>query len=105
MAYPVGMNDERSPSVATVIPVYNEVKHIEACLHGLLHQTLAPTEHMILVLDGGSSDGTVAKVEEDSVGSKSTALQNSSLQTHRMEKTGAAHHLYSRQPQEVAEKS
>ncbi len=63
MAYPGSMNDERSPSVATVIPVYNEAKHIEACLHGLLHQTLDPTEHMILVLDGGSSDGTVAKVE------------------------------------------
>jgi len=62
-AYPKGMNDGQGPSVATVIPVYNEAKHIESCLHGLVHQSLSPTEHMILVLDGGSTDDTVAKVE------------------------------------------
>ena len=44
--------------MATVIPVYNEVEHIEACLLSLLEQTIEPARHMIVVLDGGSTDGT-----------------------------------------------
>ena len=49
--------------LATVIPVLNEVDYIEACLDGLLHQTIDPASHMVLVLDGGSIDGTPALVE------------------------------------------
>jgi GT2 family glycosyltransferase len=50
------------PTVATVIPVLNEVGFLEPCLKSLLHQTVAPSLHMILVLDGGSNDGTVELV-------------------------------------------
>ena len=39
--------------LATVIPVLNEVDYIEACLDGLLHQTIDPASHMVVVLDGG----------------------------------------------------
>ena len=49
--------------LATVIPVLNEVDYIEACLDGLLHQTIDPASHMVFVLDGGSIDGTPALVE------------------------------------------
>ena len=57
------MDGAEGPELATVIPVYNEVEHIEACLLSLLKQTTEPTRHMILVLDGGSTDGTQRVVE------------------------------------------
>lgn len=57
------MTEAGGPTVATVIPVLNEMDHIDRCLHGLLNQTLAPSKHMILVLDGGSTDGTFEHVE------------------------------------------
>lgn len=60
---PQPMVDAAGPLLATVIPVYNEAAQIEACLMSLLQQTLAPAHHMILVLDGGSSDGTQALIE------------------------------------------
>jgi len=46
------------PWLATVLPVLNEEEHIEACLQSLLQQTLPAEEHIIIVLDGGSSDAT-----------------------------------------------
>ena len=46
------------PWLATVLPVLNEENHIEACLNSLLHQSLPADEHMILVMDGGSTDAT-----------------------------------------------
>ena len=46
------------PWLATVLPVLNEEEHIEACLNSLLHQSLPANEHMILVMDGGSTDAT-----------------------------------------------
>ena len=52
------MDAAEGPELATVIPVYNEVEHIEACLLSLLEQTIEPARHMIVVLDGGSTDGT-----------------------------------------------
>ena len=53
------MDGDAVPTVATVIPVLNEALFIERCLMSLLNQSLAPSRHMILVLDGGSNDGTV----------------------------------------------
>jgi succinoglycan biosynthesis protein ExoA len=52
------MNHGDGPFLATIVPVYNEAANIEGCLHGLMHQTLLAHQHMILVLDGGSTDGT-----------------------------------------------
>ena len=46
------------PWLATVLPVLNEEAHIEACLSSLLHQSLPADEHMIVVMDGGSTDAT-----------------------------------------------
>lgn len=56
-----GMGDS-GPLIATVLPVLNEEKHIEACLTSLLHQTLDSHKHMVMVLDGGSSDATCSIV-------------------------------------------
>ena len=63
MVHPKAMDEGNGPSLATVIPVYNEAEHIEACLTSLLQQSLAPSEHMILVVDGHSTDKTVELVE------------------------------------------
>ena len=57
------MVEAEGPLLATVIPVYNEEQHIRACLESLLHQTLDAHRHMILVLDGGSTDRTMSIVE------------------------------------------
>lgn len=42
--------------ISVVIPVYNEEKHIRACLKALVHNTRKPDE--ILLADGGSTDRT-----------------------------------------------
>ncbi len=57
------MDGQAGPFLATVIPVLNEAPFIERCLLGFLNQSLSPSDHMILVLDGGSSDGTVEMVK------------------------------------------
>lgn len=52
-----------SPRVLVVIPTLNEASHIETLLTGLLSElTLLPTMR-IVVVDGGSSDGTPQLVE------------------------------------------
>ena len=58
------MGGEETVRLATVIPVFNEAAHIQRCLDGLLEQTIDPSSHMILVLDGGSTDGTQAIVKQ-----------------------------------------
>ena len=66
------------PWLATILPVYNEAEHIEACLHSLLNQTLSHDEHIIVVLDGGSSDGTkdiVKSIQDQYVKDKHPLLQ------------------------------
>ena len=45
--------------VATVIPTWQESTHIERCIRSLMEQTYPSHLHQILVLDGGSTDGTI----------------------------------------------
>ncbi len=52
------------PSIASVIPVLNEAEYIGACLDSLIEQTLPPVQHIVLVLDGGSSDSTCSEVQK-----------------------------------------
>ena len=58
------MGDTGGPILGTVIPVFNEAASIQACLESLVQQSLDPARHMILVLDGGSTDGTEERVED-----------------------------------------
>ena len=46
------------PLVATVIPVWQEVDHLERCLASFIAQDWPADKHLIQVVDGGSSDGT-----------------------------------------------
>ena len=46
--------------VTVVIPTYNEARQIEACLRCFAQQTLPREEFEIIVVDGGSTDPTVA---------------------------------------------
>jgi glycosyltransferase involved in cell wall biosynthesis len=51
----------RDPSVAVVVPTYNAEQFIAACLHGILSQTRAPDE--VIVVDDGSTDSTLGELQ------------------------------------------
>lgn len=57
-------------TIATVIPVLNEQGHIGKCLESLIMQDFPAKDHLILVLDGGSSDETKKEVEQAILHSK-----------------------------------
>jgi len=48
--------------VSIVIPVYNAAKTVDACLRSVLNQE--PPEKEVVVVDGGSTDGTVERVKK-----------------------------------------
>ena len=54
----------RSPSLSLVIPCLNEARYLPACLDAVLANDYPQEDLEILVVDGGSSDGTRAIVEE-----------------------------------------
>ncbi len=58
------MSGKNGPIIATVIPIFNESKYIGKCLESLIVQTLDSSKFLILVLDGGSTDGSREIVEE-----------------------------------------
>jgi len=47
------------PILATIIPTLNEEKYIADCLESLINQTLDSSKHIIMILDGGSTDKTI----------------------------------------------
>lgn len=51
------------PVLATVIPLLNEAEHVEQLVISLVQQTMAPADHMVLLMDGGSTDGTLAIID------------------------------------------
>src|SRR5579864_4594408 len=44
--------------VSVVLPVFNEERHIEACLQSVLEQDYPPDRYEVIVADGGSTDRT-----------------------------------------------
>lgn len=61
MQTPTAMADPAAPRVSVVVPVLDEAGTIEACLIHL--RGLSPAVHEVVVVDGGSEDGTVALAE------------------------------------------
>ena len=61
-----------TPIIVTVLPVLNEEKYIEACLHSLIRQSYPSNLHSIIVLDGGSTDRTEELVREAAKYAEST---------------------------------
>jgi glycosyltransferase involved in cell wall biosynthesis len=55
---PTPAEDWRDATVDVVIPAFNEAKTIALCLASVMRQTLRP--HRIILVDDGSSDGTIA---------------------------------------------
>jgi succinoglycan biosynthesis protein ExoA len=47
-----------SAFVSVVLPVFNEERHIEACLDSVLAQDYPSDRYEVIVADGGSTDGT-----------------------------------------------
>lgn len=58
------MGGADGPVYATVIPVLNEREHIEKCLRSFMQQNIDPSLHMVMVLDGGSTDGTQSIIRD-----------------------------------------
>src|SRR5919197_3070579 len=50
--------------VSVVVPVYNPGEHFEPCLRSLLAQTMPASEHELIFVDDGSTDGTPARLDE-----------------------------------------
>lgn len=53
-----------TPMVSVVIPVYNEERHIEACLASVLDQDYPIDRYEVIVADGRSTDRTREIIEE-----------------------------------------
>src|SRR3989344_7502572 len=52
------------PKVSFIIPTYNAANYLRACLTSIRKQTYPKNNYEILVIDGGSTDATVAIARE-----------------------------------------
>jgi succinoglycan biosynthesis protein ExoA len=71
-----GAADGALPFVSVVLPVYNEERHIEACLASVLGQDYPADRYEVLVADGGSSDHTRDIVERVGAGRDVRIIDN-----------------------------
>lgn len=55
---------EPTPTVTVILPVYNEAQFIERCLTAILEQDYPAEKVTVLVIDGQSTDNTVALVKQ-----------------------------------------
>jgi glycosyltransferase involved in cell wall biosynthesis len=53
-----------NPEISVVIPCYNEVRYIRDCIDSLLSNGTDPSRMELLVIDGGSIDGTLSLLNE-----------------------------------------
>lgn len=53
----------RPPDVTVIVPVYNTVDYLEACLDSLVGQSIAPGRLQVIAVDDGSTDGSGALLD------------------------------------------
>lgn len=68
------MNQNLSEKIAIIIPAYNIEKYVEQCLRSLINQTYKNIE--IIVVNDGSTDGTLAILEKLAIEDKRIILIN-----------------------------
>jgi len=56
------INSEHNYKISTIIPVYNQEKHIEKALNSVINQTFKPYE--IIIINDASTDKTQEKCKE-----------------------------------------
>ncbi len=56
-------DDASLPFVSAIVPMRNERRHIERCLRSLAAQDYPPDRFEVIVVDGGSDDGSLELVE------------------------------------------
>ena len=52
------------PVISVVIPCYNEVNYIVGCVESIINNGFDSEQLEIIVVDGGSTDGTIQKLED-----------------------------------------
>jgi len=52
------------PKVSAIIPVYNEIQYISSCLESLINNDYPKDNLEILVVEGGSNDGTIKVIKQ-----------------------------------------
>lgn len=57
-------NSTSLPSVSLLVAVFNEADHIEECLQSLVMQDYPKEKMEVLIMDGGSTDGSQAIIEK-----------------------------------------
>jgi len=57
-----GINSRRRPRILIDIPILNEIEHIERLVRGVTH-ALQGYDYLLLIVDGGSTDGTLEYLE------------------------------------------
>lgn len=58
------MPDSAHPEVSVIVPAYDEADDIDDCLAALVNQTYPDERYEVIVVDNGSSDGTVSIVRD-----------------------------------------
>lgn len=74
------MLDDRQPSASVIVPLYNSRRHCERLAEGLLTLTAPTGDFEVVLVDNGSSDGTLAALE--------SALKDAPFPVHFCEELG-----------------
>lgn len=65
----------REPLVSVIVPVWNEKRRIDLCLDALAVQSLGRDRYEVIVVDNGSTDGTVALLRTREADGKISLLE------------------------------